>query len=430
MSGERAKAWRWTVCGLILLATMLNYMDRQTLSQSATDIGQELRLSNEDYGKLEQGFGLAFALGGLVLGFVADRVSLRWLYPAVLLAWSATGFATSWAEGFNELLVCRVLLGFFEAGQWPCALAASQRLLSRSDRALGNSVIQSGASIGAVLTPLVVQAMVTDAPGSWRGPFRVIGLLGAGWAMAWLLTIRRGDLDRVAADSPRLPETTTTSRAMFVRRFLVLAIVVVAINLCWHFYRAWLPKMLREQYHVSRSFANYFTSLFYIATDVGCLGAGLAVKGLTTRGWTVHRARIVTFLGCGALTALGALTTVLPPGWLTLGLFLLVGAGALGMFPIYYSLTQELSARHQGKVTGALGCIAWLSSALMHWQVGRWVDRTGSYGTVLVVSGLLPLAALVVLALLWDRRSAAPAVRPAPLAEPVPGEPPAAAEAV
>ena len=70
---------------------MLNYMDRQTLSQSATDISRELDLSNEDYGKLEQGFGLAFAAGGLVLGFVADRVSLRWLYPAVLLAWSAAG---------------------------------------------------------------------------------------------------------------------------------------------------------------------------------------------------------------------------------------------------------------------------------------------------------------------------------------------------
>ena len=79
--GERTTAWHWWVCGLLLLATMLNYMDRQTLSQSATDISRELGLTNEDYGKLEQGFGLAFAAGGLVLGFVADRVSLRWLYP-------------------------------------------------------------------------------------------------------------------------------------------------------------------------------------------------------------------------------------------------------------------------------------------------------------------------------------------------------------
>src|SRR4051794_13719541 len=117
--GERAPAWRWWVCGLLLLATMLNYMDRQTLSQSATDISRELGLSNEDYGRLEQGFGLAFAVGGVTLGVVADRASLRVLYPAVVLAWSAAGFATGWARGYGDLMVCRVLLGFFEAGQWP-----------------------------------------------------------------------------------------------------------------------------------------------------------------------------------------------------------------------------------------------------------------------------------------------------------------------
>src|ERR1700704_1508234 len=99
--GTRSMAWRWWVCGLLLLATMLNYMDRQTLSQSATDISRELGLTNEVYGELEQGFGLAFAAGGLVLGFVADRVSLRWLYPAVLLAWSAAGLATGWARNFD-----------------------------------------------------------------------------------------------------------------------------------------------------------------------------------------------------------------------------------------------------------------------------------------------------------------------------------------
>lgn len=398
---EHSPAWRWWVCGLLLLATMLNYMDRQTLSQAATDISRELQLNNEDYGRLEQGFGLAFATGGLVLGFIADRVSLRWLYPAVLLAWSAAGLATGWAQGFAGLMVCRVLLGFFEAGQWPCALTASQRILPRSDRALGNSVLQSGAAIGAVITPLVVQTMVSDLPGSWRGPFRVIGVLGIFWAFAWLFAVRGGDLDRAEGDSTRTPEVSTTSRGAFVRRFLVLAAIVVAINLCWHFYRVWLPKMLREQYDYSRGAVNYFTSAFYVATDVGCLGAGAAVKALAGRGWSVESSRAATFLACALLTGLSAVVAFLPAGPGMLAVLLLIAAGALGLFPIYYSLTQELSSRHQGKVTGSLGCVAWLSSALMHSQVGRWVDRTGTYTPVLFASGLLPLAAFVLLLLFW-----------------------------
>jgi ACS family hexuronate transporter-like MFS transporter len=381
---------------------MLNYMDRQTLSQSATDITKELRLSNEDYGNLERGFGLAFATGAITLGFVADRANLRLLYPAVLLAWSAAGFATGWARSFGDLMVCRVALGFFEAGQWPCALSASQRLLSRRDRALGNSLLQSGASLGSMLTPLVVQSLVSDSPGTWRGPFRVIGLMGIGWTLLWLAMIRRGDLARPHADSKGGPEVTTTSRDQFVRRFLALLLVVVAINLCWHFYRAWMPKMLREQLSYERATVNYFTAAFYIATDVGCLLAGAVARTLASRGFSVHGARVTTFFACSLLTALSAIAAFLPRGPLLLGTLLLIAVGALGVFPIYYSMNQDLSARHQGKVAGVLSSIAWFASALMHSQIGRWVDETGSYTAILFGSGLLPLIALLGVMLLWD----------------------------
>ena len=185
----------WGICGLMLLATMLNYMDRQTLAQQATDIRGALELCNEDYGWLETGFGLAFAVGGIVTGTLADRVSLRWLYPAILLGWSAVGFLTGWVTTYRELLLCRVMLGFFEAGQWPCALAASQRLLSRQQRTLGNSILQSGASLGAIATPQVILLLNRGGPGGWRLPFQVVGAAGLVWIVAWLMAIRPRDLE-------------------------------------------------------------------------------------------------------------------------------------------------------------------------------------------------------------------------------------------
>src|SRR5688572_5634697 len=146
---DRPPAWKWTVCGLLLLATMLNYMDRQTLAQLATTIRAEFNLGHDHYGNLEFGFGLAFAAGALVFGWLVDRIGARWLYPAVLIGWSAAGIATAYgaeigrfllelfgsssaaddsAAAYAGLMACRVTLGFFEAGHWPCALVTTQAI--------------------------------------------------------------------------------------------------------------------------------------------------------------------------------------------------------------------------------------------------------------------------------------------------------------
>jgi ACS family hexuronate transporter-like MFS transporter len=422
LAAHRPPAWKWYVCGILLLATMLNYMDRQTLSVTITDISRELHLSNEQYGNLEVGFGLAFAIGGLVTGLIVDLISVRWLYPIVFIGWSLAGFATAFAEpigelippatrdalptGYVGLLVCRITLGFFEAGHWPCALVTTQRLLSAQDRPLGNSLLQSGAAIGAILTPLVVQVLLSDLPGSWRAPFQVIGVLGLVWIVPWLFMVLESDLRRpdkvTRPPEDTIVDGTGTGIVTVLRRFALLILTVIVINLCFQFFRAWLPKFLREFHHYDRTTVNYFTSAYFIAADVGCVSVGLAVKRLTMSGWPVHRARMVTFILCACLTALSTVAASLPRGPLLLVLLLAIGFGALGLFPNYYSLTQDLSSRHQGIVTGLLGFTTWTCTAFMQKLVGQRIDETGSYADGIFVVGLLPLIACGALVVFWN----------------------------
>ncbi len=117
----RMGRWQWAVCLLLLTATMINYMDRQTLSSLANRIKDQFQLSNEQYGNLELAFSISFAVGSLVWGALADIVHVRYLYPFVLVAWSLTGFATGLSSGYESLFYCRAVLGFFESGHWPCA---------------------------------------------------------------------------------------------------------------------------------------------------------------------------------------------------------------------------------------------------------------------------------------------------------------------
>src|SRR5437879_5860940 len=404
---SRSGSWKWWVCGLLLLATTINYMDRQTLANAAVRITDEFQLSKEQYGDLELNFGWAFAVGSLIFGFIADRVSVRWLYPAVLFAWSLMGFLSAHTTDLKELLVCRTLLGLFEAGHWPCALKTTHLLLSPQDRTMGNSVLQSGASIGAIITPLVMRFMMTDATGSWRLPFQVVGAFGILWVVAWFASIRPRDLSGMP-QSNGSPSATGTDweslwRAVSSRRFVVALIIIFCIHTTWQLLRVWLPMFLQKGRSYSESDALFFNSAYFVATDIGCIAAGAVSLWLARHGLTPHAAKCRVFLACSLLTALSVLVAALPKGWPLLAALLIVGAGALGLYPCYYSFVQEVSSQHIGKITGLLATLVWAISSPVHKYFGRHVDQTQSFDLGIAVVGLTPLVGYLALRLFWGQ---------------------------
>jgi ACS family hexuronate transporter-like MFS transporter len=407
-SPPRSTHWKWWITALLLLATTLNYMVRQTLASVAKRITDEFQLSQEQYGDIEFAFGWGFAAGSLILGILADVISVRWLYPLVLLGWSATGFLSGMTHGYLPMLACRGLLGFFESGQWPCALRTTQAILSGGQRSLGNSVLQSGASLGAIFTPLILRFMVAGNPavGAWRPAFMMIGALGLVWIVVWLASVRHGDFTVSRAKADDSPSALAWWREIYRdRRFWALVVMVIAINIIWHIIRAWLTKFLQQGRHYSEADALLISSGFYIATDVGCLLSGAAALWLTRRRLNSHHARLWVFGVCSAITALTSLTGLLPKGGLLLAMLYIVGAAALGLFPCYYSFTQELSARHVGKATGLLSAIGWLVASPLQKYFGRLVDQTHSFDLGISLIGWVPCLALAAMLVFWRNNS-------------------------
>lgn len=406
ISPRRSGSWKWWICGLLLCASTINYMDRQTLANAAVRITNQFHLTQEQYGNLEFVFGWAFAAGSMGFGVLVDRVTVRWVYPLVVVLWSAAGFATGQTDSYLGLLICRGLLGLFEGGHWPCAIKTTQRLLASGNRSMGNGILQSGTSIGAVITPLMMRWMLTEDPSSWRLPFQVVGAVGLVWVGVWLALIRRGDLEApattTAPDESSRPAGPGLCSILLSRRFLALVLMVACINTAWQTLRAWLPKFLQQGRGYSEAEALSYNALFYVASDLGCLGAGALALYLARRGRSVHGARCTVFAGCAALCVLTSAAASLPKGWLLMAALLLVGAGALGVFPIYHAFTQELSPDHQGKITGLTGVAAWVISAPAQKFFGRLVDHTGSFDLGLALAGWAPLLAFVALWWLWD----------------------------
>lgn len=465
------------VCLLLLLASAVNYMDRQTLAVASARIKSEFQLENVQYGRVEAIFGYSFAFGSLFWGFIVDRFSVRWVYPIGLLGWSAMGFLTGWANNYDELYWCRLLLGFFESAHWPCGLKTTQALLSKQGRAMGNSVLQSGTSIGAILTPIVMLSILTSEPGSWRIGFQGIAVVGALWVFLWLYVVRDSDLIAVESQPPTSAAAThnnppnvkytdshthdpskpysplgnaigkTSSPGndgvehrwwhdVFTRRFAIVLLMVMCINTMWQVMRAWLPLIMQENYGFNEKQTLVFNSIWYIFTDIGCFASGVIASGMAGRGWTILGSRLLSLTLCvilfATLIAVPFLNGQLPesispvsttpiespsstaglftqflsldPLRLTmLGVLLISGAGALGIFPIYYSFAQDVSPRHQGKVTSIAATGGWLASSYAQPWFGWLEQRTGSYDLGIFLLSALPILPLVCLYYFWPR---------------------------
>lgn len=410
-AAARMGRWQWAVSLLLLSATMINYMDRQTLANLSIRIKDQFELSNQQYGNLEQAFSISFAVGSLLWGVLADVMPVRILYPFVLIAWSLVGFATGLSNGYESLFYCRAALGFFESGHWPCALVVTHSILTSTQRPLANSILQSGASVGAIITPIVILMMVPAVAAgdmmqadAWRPPFLIIGAVGLLWVLAWFLIVKRNSIHQV---SQMVESTRPTNVAMFLaqlmlnRKFWALVLMVVSINITWQMIRAWLPMFLQKGRGYSESVSLSFMSAYYLCTDIGCLLAGAGAARLAHRGLSAHSSRLIAYAVCALVTCLTVLASRLDAGIGLLAILLCVGAGSLGLFPCYYSFTQEIDARRVGKVTGILSFLGWILTAPVHPFFGKMVDETGAWSIGLACVGCVPLIGLFAMLILW-----------------------------
>jgi len=219
-------------------------------------------------------------------------------------------------------------------------------------------------------------------------------------------------------------------------------LMIICINTMWQVVRAWLPLIMQENYGFSERQTLIFNSLWYIATDLGCFGSGLLALTMARKGWSVKSSRLLPLLlgvsffasimavpflnnslrapavatpaaansaGPNALTwgqEAAAFLNLQPRQFGMLAILLASGAGALAIFPIYYSFAQDVSPMHQGKVTSISATGGWLASSYAQPWFGWLKDQTGNYDIGLFLISFLPVFPLVALYFFWpdDRK--------------------------
>jgi ACS family hexuronate transporter-like MFS transporter len=421
---DPVSAFRWAILALVVVATTVNYVDRQLIALLKPLLEAEFGWSDVDYAHIGSAFQFATALSCLAAGWAIDRLGLRYGYALAVGIWSLAGMAHAAATSVGGFVAARVVLGIAEAGNTPAAVKAISAWFPARQRAFALGFMNGGANLGAIATPLLVPALV--ALGGWQGAFLLTGAAGLVWVAVWLL-IRRtppapaaaSGADPAATDSSAVDtgaHAVPVSRLLADRRTWAFAIAKALGDAVWWFFLFWLPSFLNREYGLDLKSFGLPLAIVYAMACVGAIAGGWLPGALMNRGWTLNAARKTSLL-VGAVAVL--------PVPLALGMqdywhvILLVGFG-LAAHQCYstnmFALAQDLFPRGVvGTVVGIGSTCGLLAGLVMNEVTGAVVEATGSYAPMFVyaagayLTGVLLVHVLVprIVAVDEDARGAA-----------------------
>ena len=293
--------YRWVICALLFFATTINYIDRQILSLIKEILDKQLGLTETQFGLINGVFQGSYAVSLLFFGWFVDRFGTKIGYALSMAAWSVAAIGHALVGSIPALFGARISLGLGEGGNFPSAIKATAQWFPRKERAFATSVFNSGANVGAIVAPAIVPFIALNL--GWKWAFVFSGLAGFIWLAFWFPLFdypeksRRVSAAELAliesdADDPSESSTKVTWSSVLRHReawsFIVGKFLTDPI---WWFFLIWLPDYFKKNrgLDIKNSWVH-LVSIYSIITVLSILG-GWVTGWLSTRGWSVTRAR-------------------------------------------------------------------------------------------------------------------------------------------
>jgi ACS family hexuronate transporter-like MFS transporter len=395
---------RWIVCALLFFATTINYMDRQVIGLLKPVLQSQLGWSEVGYGNIVLAFQLAYAIGLLTMGRLMDWLGTRRGFSLAVAVWSAAAMAHAAARTAVQFAAARFALGLGESGNFPASVKTVAEWFPKRERALATGLFNSGANIGAILTPLFIPWLTYRF--GWQMAFIVTGALGLLWLAAWLVFYRRPEEPgRVSAaelayirSDPAEPETAKLPlrRMITLRQAWAIALGRFFTDPIWYVYLFWVPDFLSRTYQVDLRAMALPLFVIYTGASLGSIAGGWLSSALLRKGWSLNRSRKAALLVCALAAVPVVLAAFAHSLWISALLVALAAGAHQGWSANMYTLASDMFPRNAvGSVVGFGSMVGSIGGMFAAEAVGFILQLTGSYVPVFVVAGSAYLVAFV-----------------------------------
>ncbi len=405
---------RWMIIALLFVATTVNYIDRTMLGLLAPSLGKELNWSENDYGTIVTAFQAAYALGFLLMGWLIDRFGPKVGYAIAITIWTVGHVAHGFASTVAGFMAARVILGVGEAGHFPAVVRSSSEWFPQKERALAIGWVNSGTTIGVILTAPTLALFLTYLGLGWRETFIWSGLFGVALLLLWWKfysnpresgTVSEAELAWIEHDPPEKLEQVPWRRLITKREAWAFAVAKFLTDPVWFLMLFWLPKYFNSTYGVDLKVVLLPMIIMYLLSDFGSIAGGWISSKLIQGGHTPSFARKVTLLlsGCAVLPLL--FVSGLSNMWLAVLLIGIALAGHQSFSSNLLSLPPDMfPKRAVGSAIGLGGFAGGIGGMIMAKSTGLVLEATnGNYTLIFMACTAVYFLAVAAIHLLSPR---------------------------
>jgi MFS family permease len=372
---------------MLVVAMLISFFDRGNLSVAAPALASDLGIAPEKLGRLFSAFFFTYAFFQIGVGWLSDRIDVKWVYAGGFLVWSVATLGSAAMTGFAGLLAMRLLLGVGESVTYPATSRILAEVVPERRRGLANSLVDAlGARIGPALGIVCGAWLVADR--GWRALFLIMGAAGLLWLAPWIAFAPRFGVvapKAAASSAPRIGWRELLTR----RAFWGTCGGLMGANYAWYFLLTWLPSYLVNERSFSLKSMGLIGSFPFLVMVVPSLGGGVLADRWVSRGGSPVRVR-KSFLVAGLLlTAILLPLTLVPRIELALAA-LFAACFTLGVYASnLFALTQSLAGPEaSGRWTGLQNACGNIPGMVAPWVTGWIVETTGRYTAAFVAAGI------------------------------------------
>jgi MFS transporter, ACS family, hexuronate transporter len=406
-TAEKAGGMRWTIVSLLFFATTINYIDRTMLGILAPGLGKELGWGENDYGNIVTAFQAAYAIGFLIFGRIIDIFGPRIGYTIAIVIWTIGHMAHGFASTVGHFMMSRIVLGLGEAGHFPSAVRASSEWFPQKERSFAIGWINSGTTIGVILTTPVVWFFMTFLGLGWRETFLWTGIFGVVLLVLWWTLYRNprenpkvseGELAWIEHDPAEKTEPTPWLKLAATKEAWAYSVAKFLTDPVWFFLLFWLPKYFNSTYNLDIKTFLLPMIAIYLISDAGSIAGGWLSSKLIASGRTPSFARKVTMLVAGCFVLPMLLLSGVNNVWLSVLIIGLAAGGHQAFSANLLSLPGDLfPKRAVGSVIGMGGFLGGVGGMIMAKSTGMVLQATGgNYTAIFATCTVVYFVALVI----------------------------------